>query len=42
MIICKNDKIVVPKIIRKYVVNWYHTYILHPGKELTESTISQH
>ena len=35
MIICKNDKIVVPEIIRKYVVNWYHTYLLYTGTEHT-------
>ena len=29
-------------MIRKYVVNWYHTYLLHMGMELTEATISQH
>ena len=42
MIICKNDKIVVPKILQKYVVNWYHTYLWHSDKELTEAIISQH
>ena len=29
IIICKSDKIVVPKILPKYAVNWYHTYLLH-------------
>ena len=42
MLICKNGKIVVPKILQKYVVNLYHTYIFHPGTERTYSTISQH
>ena len=42
MLIFKNDKIVVPTIIQKYVVNWYHTYLLHPGTECTEANISQH
>ena len=41
MLICKNDKIVVPTILQKYVVNWYHTYLLHPVTERTEATISQ-
>ena len=31
----------MPTILRKYVVNLYHTYILHPGKVRTEATISQ-
>ena len=42
MIICKNDKIVVPTILRKYLVNWYHTYLLYPGTERREENISQH
>ena len=42
MFICKNDKTVVPTILQKFVVNWYHTYLLHPGKERTEATIRQH
>ena len=42
MLICKNDKIVVPKILQKYVVSWYHTYLLHPGTEIIEATISQY
>ena len=25
ILIYKNDKIIVPKILQKYVVNWYHT-----------------
>ena len=29
-------------MIRKYVVNWYHTYLLHPGMDCTYSTIIQH
>ena len=31
LIICQNDKIFMPLIIQKYVVNWYHTYLLHLG-----------
>ena len=41
MLICKNDKIVLPEILRKYVVNWYHTYLVQPGKVRTEATSSQ-
>ena len=37
MLIYKNDKIVVPTMIWKYAVNWYHTYLLHPGTEHTDS-----
>ena len=42
MLICKNDKIVIPKIIQEYIVNWYHTYLLYLGQERTEVTISEH
>ena len=41
MLIYKNDKIAVPKILQNYVVNWYHTYLSHPGTERTEGIISQ-
>ena len=29
-------------IIQKYIVNWYHTYLLYPVIDCTESTIGQH
>ena len=32
----------MPTILQKYVVNWFHTYLLRPGTECTEATISQH
>ena len=41
MLIYKNNKISAQKIIWRYVVNWYHTYILYPGMERTESTINK-
>ena len=42
LLICKNEKIVVPTVLRKYVLNWYHTYLLHPGQDRTEAAIKQH
>jgi hypothetical protein len=42
MLICRNDKIVVPKVLQQYVLHWYHTYLLHPGMVRTEETIRQH
>ena len=42
MLICKNDKIGVLTMIRKYVVNWYHTYLLNIGTNCTEDNISHH
>ena len=42
MLVCYNDKIVIPKILQRYVLHWYHTYLLHPGMIRTEETIRQH
>ena len=41
-LICKNGKIVIPDALQKYVLNWYHTYLLHLGINRTKSTIAQH
>ena len=43
-LICRSDKIVVPKALQNYVLEWYHnhTYLLHPGQDRTELTIKQH
>ena len=41
LITCK-DKIVITSILQGYVVNWYHTYLLHPGMDRTEDMIHQH
>ena len=41
-LICRYDRIVVPKQLQKYVLEWYHTYLLHPGRDRTEETIKQH
>ena len=30
-IITYKDKIVIPQKLQKYVVKWYHTYLLNPG-----------
>ena len=41
IVMCK-DKIVIPKQLQKYLVKWYHTYILHPGLDQTKVTDLQH
>lgn len=41
-LICHKDKIYVPEILRRHVVNWYHEYLMHPGESRTEETIAQH
>ena len=42
MLICKDDKIVVPNNLQKYVVYCYRTYLLQSVTESTEASISQH
>ena len=41
-LITKERKIVIPKILQKRVVEWYHTFLCHPGETRTEQTIRQH
>ena len=40
LITCK-DKIVIPPIIQKYVLHWYHRYLLCPRTDIMEATIHQ-
>ena len=41
-LICYNGLIVIPKTLKKKVVEWYHTTLCHPGETRTEQTIRQH
>jgi len=41
-LIVYKDKIVVPQTLQKRIVDWYHTFLCHPGINRTEETISQH
>ena len=41
-LVCYKDKIVVPKLLQKHVITWYHTTLCHPGINRTEESISQH
>ena len=34
--------IVIFLILKSYVLNWYHKYLLHPGMDKTEAMILQH
>ena len=38
----KQGKIVVPESLQARLLEWYHTFLLHPGQDRTESTIRQH
>ncbi len=41
-LICFKDRIYVPKALHKHVIDWYHTYLMHPGETRMVETISQH
>ena len=41
-LICRNNKIVIPKQLETRVVEWYHHALCHPGETRTELTIAQH
>ena len=41
-LICRNNKICLPKALQKKTVDWYHEMICHPGETRTELTIRQH
>ena len=41
-LITYEGKIVIPQLLQKYVVKWYHTYLLHPGLDRTEAMICQY
>lgn len=30
-LICKNGKIVLPSLLQKHIIDWYHTILCHPG-----------
>ena len=34
-----KDKILIPQQLQKYVVKWYHKYLLHPGLDRTDEVI---
>ena len=37
-----TDKIVILSIPQSYLIHWYHTYILNPGMDITESIVCKH
>ena len=42
LLICRNHKIVIPKLLEKLVVKLYNNDLYHPGEACTELSISQH
>ena len=41
-LIIHKDNVVITLIIQRYVLYWYHTYLLHPGMDVTAATIFQY
>ena len=41
-LIIYNNKIFITYQLQKYIVKLYHTYLLHPGMDRTESMIFLH
>ena len=41
-LVCHNEKIVIPGLLQKHVIMWYHTTLCHPSINRTEETIGQH
>ena len=40
-LITYKNKVVIPQQLQRYIVKWYHTYILHTGWDRTEEMILQ-
>jgi RNase H-like domain found in reverse transcriptase/Integrase zinc binding domain len=41
-VILFNNKIYIPKALRKPILSWYHTALQHPGIQRTERTMRSH
>jgi hypothetical protein len=42
LLVCYEDKIVVPTELQKHVIYWYHTTFCYPGIKRNEESIGQH
>ena len=36
---CKDGKMVIPKVLQRRAVSWYHHYLQHPGHTRLEETL---
>ena len=41
-LLCFSDRIVVPKVLQTKILEWYHYLLVHPGRDRTLKSISQH
>ena len=39
-VLCKDGKMVIPKVLQHRAVSWYHHYLQHPGHTLLEETLN--
>ena len=37
-VLCKDGKMVIPKVLWNQAVSWYHHYLQHPGHTCLEET----
>ena len=38
-VLCKDGKMVIPKVLQHRAVSWYHHYLQHPGHTRLEETL---
>jgi hypothetical protein len=38
-VLCKDGKMVIPKVLQHRAVSWYHHYLQHPGHTCLEETL---
>ena len=38
-VLCKDGKMVIPKVLQRRAVSWYHHYLQHPGQKHHEETL---
>ena len=41
-LLCYSDRVVVPKVLQTKILEWYHYLLVHPGRDRTLKSISQH
>ena len=39
---CKNNRIVIPNILKQRILDWYYTALVYSERDRTERKISQH
>ena len=42
LLIFRDNKIVVPQVLQSYLIDWYHSTLLHPGIDRLKASIKQH